>query len=243
MSVFITGGNRGIGYAIAEALAEFGYDVAVTYRSSEPPKGSYRPGETHAGSGFLAVQCDVTDPEQVERAFKEVETELGPVDVLVSNAGITRDGLLARMPEEDFTSVVEANLTAAYRVAKRALPGMLRAKRGRMVFISSATALHGEAGQTNYAAAKAGLIGFARSVAREYGSRGITANVVSPGLTATDMTAALPEERMKALLGQIPLGRVAQPEEIASAVRFLISEGSYVTGAVLPVDGGAGMGH
>ncbi|MCX4666567.1 3-oxoacyl-ACP reductase FabG [Streptomyces sp. NBC_01381] len=243
MSVFITGGNRGIGYAIAATLADFGYDVAVTYRSGEPPAGSYRPGEARSGHSFLAVRCDVTDTEQVDMAFKEVENELGPVDALVSNAGITRDGLLVRMPEKDFTDVVDANLTAAYRVAKRALPGMLRAKRGRMVFISSATALHGEAGQSNYAASKAGLIGFARSLAREYGSRNITANVVTPGLTATDMTTALPEERMKALLGQIPLGRVAQPDEIASAVRFLVSEGSYVTGAVLPMDGGAGMGH
>ncbi|MFE4870895.1 3-oxoacyl-ACP reductase FabG [Streptomyces sp. NPDC056682] len=243
MSVFITGGNRGIGYAIAQELAEAGFSVAVTYRSGEPPAGSYQPGQEHGGGRFLAVRCDVTDAGQVDAAFKQAEAEHGPVTALVSNAGITRDGLLARMSEDDFTAVLDANLTAAYRVAKRALPGMLRAKSGRMVFISSATAMHGEAGQANYAASKAGLIGLARSIAREYGSRSITANVVAPGLTATDMAAALPEERIKGLLGQIPLGRLGQPQEIARAVRFLIEDGSYVTGAVIPVDGGAGMGH
>ncbi|MBK3575930.1 3-oxoacyl-ACP reductase FabG [Streptomyces sp. MBT65] len=243
MSVFITGGNRGIGYAIATELAEAGHNVTVTYRSGEPPAHSYLPGQEHTGGRFLAVRCDVTDPEQVDLAFKQSEAEHGPVTSLVSNAGITRDGLLARMSEDDFTAVLDANLTAAYRVAKRALPSMLRAKGGRMVFISSATAMHGEAGQTNYAASKAGLIGLARSIAREYGSRSITANVVAPGLTATDMAAALPEDRTKALLGQIPLGRLGQPEEIARPVRFLIDEGSYITGAVIPVDGGAGMGH
>ncbi|MFF4605200.1 3-oxoacyl-ACP reductase FabG [Streptomyces sp. NPDC001339] len=243
MSVFITGGNRGIGYAIATELAEAGHNVAVTYRSGEPPTHSYQPGEEHCGGRFLAVRCDVTDAEQIDAAFKQAEAEHGPVTMVVSNAGITRDGLLARMSEEDFTSVLDANLTAAYRIAKRALPGMLRAKNGRMVFISSATALHGEAGQANYAASKAGLIGLARSIAREYGSRNITANVIAPGLTATDMSAALPEDRIRTLLGQIPLGRLGQPEEIARAVRFLIDEGSYITGAILPVDGGAGMGH
>lgn len=243
MSVFITGGNRGIGYAIAKELAGAGHQVAVTYRSGEPPADTYLPGQEHSAGLLLAVQCDVTDGEQVDLAFKQVEAELGPVTSLVSNAGITRDGLLARMSEDDFTAVLDANLTAAYRVAKRALPSMLRAKGGRMVFISSATAMYGEAGQTNYAASKAGLIGLARSIAREYGSRSITANVVAPGLTATSMAAALPEDRVKTLLGQIPLGRLGQPEEIARTVRFLIDEGSYVTGAVIPVDGGAGMGH
>lgn len=231
-SVFITGGNRGIGFEIAKAMAEGGDRVAVTYRSGEPP------------AGFLAVQCDITDPEQVESAYKQIEEEHGPVEVLVANAGITRDALLLRMSEEDFADVINTNLTAAYRVAKRASRGMLRARSGRLIFISSAVAMLGEAGQSNYAAAKAGLIGFSRSLARELGSRGITSNVIAPGLTATDMTAVLTEERTKALLAQIPLGTAAQPEDIAAAVRFLASdEASYITGAVLPVDGGVGMGH
>ncbi|WP_030565985.1 beta-ketoacyl-ACP reductase [Streptomyces aureocirculatus] len=233
-SVFITGGNRGIGLAIARTMAEAGDNVAVTYRSGEPP----------AINSVLPVQCDITDPEQVELAFKRIEEEHGPVEVLVANAGITRDGLLMRMPEEDFAAVIDTNLTAAYRLAKRATRSMLRARKGRMIFISSAVALLGEAGQSNYAAAKAGLIGFSRSLARELGSRNITSNVVAPGLTSTDMTAVLPEERIKALLAQIPLGTAARPEDIAAAVRFLASdEASYITGAVLPVDGGVGMGH
>ncbi|WP_399932328.1 beta-ketoacyl-ACP reductase [Streptomyces kanamyceticus] len=233
-SVFITGGNRGIGFAIAKMMAEAGDRVAVTYRSGEPP----------SGHGILPVQCDITDPDQVEAAFKLIEAEHGPVEVLVANAGITRDGLLMRMPEEDFAAVIDTNLTAAYRLAKRATRGMLRARKGRMIFISSAVAMLGEAGQSNYAAAKAGLIGFSRSLARELGSRNITSNVVAPGLTSTDMTAVLPEERIKALLAQIPLGSTARPEDIAAAVRFLASdEASYITGAVLPVDGGVGMGH
>ncbi|MFG2143614.1 3-oxoacyl-ACP reductase FabG [Streptomyces sp. NPDC048696] len=231
-SVFITGGNRGIGLAIAQAMAADGDRVAVTYRSGEPP------------TGILGVQCDVTVPEDVELAFKQVEAEHGPVEVLVANAGITRDGLLMRMPEEDFAAVIETNLTAAFRVAKRASRGMLRARKGRMIFISSAVAMLGEAGQSNYAASKAGLIGFSRSLARELGSRGITSNVVAPGLTQTDMTAVLPEERIDALVAQIPLRSAAQPEDIAAAVRFLSSDdASYITGAVLPVDGGVGMGH
>lgn len=233
-SVFITGGNRGIGFAIAKMMAEAGDRVAVTYRSGEPP----------SGHSILPVQCDITDPDQVEAAFKLIEVEHGPVEVLVANAGITRDGLLMRMPEEDFAAVIDTNLTAAYRLAKRATRGMLRARKGRMIFISSAVAMLGEAGQSNYAAAKAGLIGFSRSLARELGSRNITSNVVAPGLTSTDMTAVLPEERIKALLAQIPLGSAARPEDIAAAVRFLASdEASYITGAVLPVDGGVGMGH
>lgn len=231
-SVFITGGNRGIGLAIAKAMARDGDRVAVTYRSGEPP------------AGLLGVRCDITDAAQVDAAFQQVEAEHGPVEVLVANAGITRDNLLMRMPEDDFTSVIDTNLTSAYRVAKRASRGMLRARDARMIFISSTVALRGDKGQANYAAAKAGLIGFTRSLAREFGSRGVTFNVVAPGLTATDMTAALPEARIEELCEEIPLGRVAQPEEIAAAVRFLASrEASYITGAVLPVDGGAGMGH
>ncbi|MCC2279532.1 3-oxoacyl-ACP reductase FabG [Streptomyces sp. ET3-23] len=231
-SVFITGGNRGIGLAIARTLADAGDRVAITYRSGEPP------------AGLLAIKCDITDPEQVAAAYKQIEAEHGPVEVLVANAGITRDGLLLRMSEDDFGDVLATNLTASYRVAKHAARGMLRARKGRMIFISSAVALLGEAGQSNYAASKAGLIGLARSLSRELGSRGITSNVVAPGLTATDMAAALPPERTAELCGQIPLGRLAQPEEIAAAVRFLASEeAAYITGAVIPVDGGVGMGH
>jgi 3-oxoacyl-[acyl-carrier protein] reductase len=231
-SVFITGGNRGIGLAIAQAMAADGDKVAVTCRSSEPP------------SGLLGVYCDVTSSEDVDTAFTRIEKEHGPVEVLVSCAGITRDGLLMRMSELDFTDVVDTNLTSAYRVAKRASRGMLRARGGRMIFVSSAVGLLGEAGQSNYAASKAGLVGFSRSLAREYGSRGITSNVVAPGLTASAMTQGLPQERTEAMVSQIPLGRIAQPEEIAAAVRFLASpQASYITGAVLPVDGGVGMGH
>ncbi|MGW7555195.1 3-oxoacyl-ACP reductase FabG [Streptomyces rimosus] len=231
-SVFITGGNRGIGLAIAQAMAADGDKVAVTHRSGEPP------------AGVLGVKCDITDPEQVEAAFQRIEEAHGPVEVLVANAGITRDALLMRMSEDDFGDVVGTNLTAAYRVAKRATRGMLRARKGRMIFIGSTVGLRGEAGQANYAAAKAGLVGLARSIARELGSRGITANVVTPGLTETDMTAALPQERLDAMLEEIPLRKAARPEDIAAAVRFLAGEeASYITGAVIPVDGGAGMGH
>ncbi|MFK8850177.1 beta-ketoacyl-ACP reductase [Streptomyces sp. Ac-502] len=231
-SVFITGGNRGIGLAIAEAMAADGDKVAVTYRSGEPP------------AGVLGVPCDITDPEQVEAAFRQIEEAHGPVEVLVANAGITRDALLMRMSEDDFEAVVATNLTAAYRLAKRATRGMLRARKGRMVFVGSTVGLRGEAGQANYAAAKAGLVGLARSLARELGSRNITANVVAPGLTRTDMAAALPQDRLDAMVEQIPLGRMARPEDIAAAVRWLAGdEASYITGAVVPVDGGAGMGH
>ncbi|MFJ4152002.1 beta-ketoacyl-ACP reductase [Streptomyces galbus] len=231
-SVLITGGNRGIGLAIARHLAEAGDRVAVTYRSGEPPEG------------LLAVRCDITDTAQVDAAFKEVEEQHGPVEVLVANAGITKDQLLMRMSEDDFTSVVDTNLTGAFRVTKRASRGMLRAKKGRVVYISSAVALRGESGQANYAASKAGLVGFARSMARELGSRGITFNVVAPGLTETSMSEALSEEQLEDLKTQIPLGRLARPEEIAATVAFLASEqASYITGAVMPVDGGAGMGH
>ncbi|MFF0741569.1 3-oxoacyl-ACP reductase FabG [Streptomyces sp. NPDC004111] len=231
-SVFITGGNRGIGLAVARAMAADGDHVAVTCRTGEPP------------AGVLGLYCDVTHPEDIEAAFKRAEEAHGPVEVLVHCAGITRDGLLMRMSELDFTDVIDTNLTSAYRVAKRASRGMLRAKGGRMIFVSSAVGLLGEAGQSNYAASKAGLVGFARSLAREYGSRGITSNVIAPGLTASRMTQDLPQERIDAMVSQIPLARIAQPEEIAGAVRFLASPAaSYITGAVLPVDGGAGMGH
>jgi 3-oxoacyl-[acyl-carrier protein] reductase len=233
-SVLVTGGNRGIGLAIAEAFAAQGDQVAVTYRSS----AEGLPGE------LLPVQCDVTDAAAVDAAFTTVEEKHGPVQVLVSNAGMNDDGLLMRMSEDSFTSVIDANLTAAYRVSKRASRGMLKARGGRMIFISSVVGLLGSAGQVNYAASKSGLVGLARSIARELGSRGITANVVAPGFVDTDMTRALSEERRAEITKQVPLGRYASVEEIASAVTWLGSEqAGYVTGAVIPVDGGLGMGH
>ncbi|MFC4062097.1 beta-ketoacyl-ACP reductase [Planomonospora corallina] len=231
-SVLVTGGNRGIGLAIARELARAGDAVAVTYRSGEPPEG------------LFGVQCDVTSMADVDAAFGKVEAEQGPVEVLVANAGITRDTLLPMMKEETFTEVVDANLTGAYRVAKRATKGMLRLRRGRIVLISSVVAMLGSAGQTNYAASKAGMIGFARSAARELASRGITVNVVAPGFVETDMTAVLDEAQQERIRQNIPLGRQARPEEIAKAVAFLASEdAAYITGAVIPVDGGLGMGH
>ncbi|MDP9497244.1 MAG: 3-oxoacyl-ACP reductase FabG [Actinomycetota bacterium] len=230
-SVLVTGGNRGIGLATARALAADGHRVAVTYRSAPP-------------EGLLGVRCDVTSSEDVDRAFGEVEAQQGPVEVLVSNAGITDDQLLLRMSEASFTSVLDANLTASFRVAKRASRGMLKARWGRLVFVSSVVALAGSAGQANYAASKAGLVGLARSLARELGGRGITSNVVAPGFVDTDMTAALGEQRKEQLLGTIPLGRTARADEIAAAIAFLAGDASsYITGAVLPVDGGLGMGH
>ncbi len=230
--MLVTGGNRGIGLAIARAFAEAGDKVAVTYRSGEPPEG------------FLGVKCDITDPDQVERAYKEIEEKQGAVEVLVANAGITRDQLLLRMSEEDFTSVVDTNLTGTYRVVKRASRAMLRARKGRIVLISSVVGLMGQAGQANYAASKAGLVGFARSLSRELGSRNITCNVVAPGFVDTDMTRVLSDEQRADIVKQVPLGRYAQPDEIASSVRFLASdEAAYITGAVIPVDGGLGMGH
>ena len=231
-SVLVTGGNRGIGLAIARRLADDGDTVAITYRSGEPPEG------------FFAVRADVTDDASVDAAFRAVEAHQGPVEVLVANAGITRDTLLLRMTEDDFTVVLDTNLTGAFRVAKRAAKSMLRLKRGRIVLISSVVGLSGSAGQTNYAASKAGLVGFGRSLARELGSRGITVNVVAPGFVATDMTAALDEERRATIVGQVPLGRYADPTEIAGAVSFLAGDdAAYITGAVIPVDGGLGMGH
>ena len=231
--VLITGGSRGIGLACAERFRSLGDHVAVTYNSSPPPPG------------FFGVKCDVTDTEQVDAAFAAIEAEFGgPVEVLVSNAGVTRDGLLLRMSEDDFASVIDANLTASYRVSKRAARGMLKARRGRIIFMSSVVGLLGAAGQANYAASKAGLVGLARSLARELGSRSITVNVVAPGPVETDMTAALGDQRMAAIVQAVPLERAATPDEIAGAVAFLASaDAAYITGAVIPVDGGLGMGH
>lgn len=237
-SVLVTGGNRGIGLAIATAFAAQGDQVAVTHRGQAGSVPGGLPGE------LLPVQCDVTDVDAVDAAFSEVEDKHGPVQVLVSNAGITDDGLLMRMSEDSFTKVIDANLTAAYRVAKRASRGMLKARGGRMVFVSSVVGLLGSAGQVNYAASKAGLVGLSRSIARELGSRGITANVVAPGFVDTDMTRGLPDARREEILKQVPLGRYATVEEVAAAVTWLGSDAAgYVTGAVIPVDGGLGMGH
>ncbi len=230
--VLITGGSRGIGLATAQRFAALGDRVAVTYNSSPPP------------DGFFAVKCDVTNTADVDAAFTAVEQHFGPVEILVSNAGMTKDMLLLRMSETDFSDVIDANLTAAYRVAKRASQGMLKARRGRMIFVSSVVGMLGSAGQANYSAAKSGLIGLARSIARELGSRSITANVVAPGPVATDMLAALPEDRVASLTSAVPLGRLASPEEIAGTITFLASpDAAYITGAIIPVDGGLGMGH
>ena len=231
-SVLVTGGNRGIGLAIARRLAAGGDSVTVTSRSGDPVEG------------LCVVRCDVRDTASVDAAFGAVEQEQGPVEVVVANAGITQDQLLALMSEEAFASVLDTNLTGAYRVAKRAVRPMMRMRRGRLIFISSVTGLSGNAGQANYAASKAGLVGLARSLARELGSRGITANVVAPGFVESDMTAVLPEERKEAALGTIPLRRFATTDEVAGAVAFLAgADAAYVTGAVIPVDGGLGMGH
>mgnify|MGYP006270624959 CR=1 FL=1 len=228
----VTGGNRGIGLAIALRLREEGFDVVVGSRSGTAPEG------------LKAVTMDVSDPASIVAAFDHVESEFGPVEVLVANAGITRDTLLMRMTDEDIDDVLGTNLAGSIRLARRSLRGMLKAKKGRIVFIASVVGLMGSAGQVNYAAAKAGLVGAARSLAREVGSRGITVNVVAPGFVDTDMTAELPEERRAEILGAVPLGRYAAPEEVASVVAFLAGSGAgYITGAVIPVDGGLGMGH
>ena len=231
-SVLVTGGNRGIGLAIARRLAADGDNVAVTSRSGEPVEG------------LRVVRCDVTDAASLDAAFTEVESTHGPVEVLVANAGITKDQLLALMSEDDFTGVLDVNLTGAYRAAKRAVRPMMRMRRGRLIFISSVVGLYGSGGQANYAASKAGLVGLARSLARELGSRAITSNVVAPGFVESDMTAVLSPERKEQILGAVPLGRYASAEEVAAVVAFLASsEAAYVTGAVIPVDGGLGMGH
>ena len=230
--VLVTGGNRGIGLAVARELASAGHTVVVTHRSGEPPEGLH------------GVRCDVTDSASVDAAFSQVESEHGPVEVVVANAGITQDGLLMRMPEEAFAGVVDANLTGAFRVTQRATRAMMKARFGRLIYISSVVGLTGAPGQVNYAASKAGLVGLARSVARELGGRGVTANVVAPGYVDTDMTAELSEKRREEIVAAIPVGRTAAPEEIAKAVAWLASDdAAYVTGAVLPVDGGVGMGH
>ena len=231
--VLVTGGSRGIGLACAQRFKALGDRVAVTYNSSPPP------------DGLFGVKCDVTDTAQVDAAFAAIEHEFGgTVEVLVSNAGVTRDGLLLRMSEDDFTIVIDANLTAAFRVTKRATQGMLRARKGRVILVSSVVGLSGAGGQANYAASKSGLVGFARSVARELGSRSITVNVVAPGPVETDMTAALGEKRIADIVGSVPLSRMATPDEIAGVVTFLASaDAAYITGAVIPVDGGLGMGH
>jgi len=229
--VLVTGGNRGIGLAIARAFQGNGDRVAITHRGSGAP------------DGLFGVTCDVTSDEQVDAAFTQVEAELGPVQVLVSNAGMTDDTLLLRMSSDSFARVVDANLTGAYRVAKRAAQGMLRARSGRMIFVSSVVAFVGAPGQANYAASKAGLLGLARSIARELGSRSITANVIAPGFIDTDMTAAMTEARRTEVLASVPLKRYGSADEIAGAALYLASDAAaYVTGAVLPVDGGIGMG-
>jgi len=231
-TVLVTGGNRGIGRAIATAFVDAGYRVAVTARSGEGPEGT------------LTVRADVTDAASIDAAYSQVEAELGPVEIVVANAGITRDTLLMRMSEQDFSDVVDTNLTGSFRVVQRASKGMLRAKFGRIILVSSVIGLFGGAGQANYAASKAGLVGLARSITRELGSRGITANVVAPGFIETDMTDALPAEQQAQYKSQIPAGRFASPEEVAKVITWLASDdAAYVSGAVIPVDGGLGMGH
>ena len=230
--VLVTGGSRGIGQGVAERLVKAGHRVAATYRSGEVPPG------------VLGVQCDVTDPDQVDMAFSQVESALGNVEVLVANAGITRDTLLMRMSDEDWDQVIATNLTGAFRVARRAARPMIRARFGRIIFMSSVVGQMGSAGQVNYAAAKSGLLGMARSLARELGSRGVTTNVVAPGFIETDMTAELSDDLVKKYAEQIPLGRFGSVDDIAGTVEFLAGDAAgYITGALIPVDGGLGMGH
>ena len=231
--VLVTGGNRGIGLAIARAFVEAGDDVVVTHRSDAPPEG------------LRGVRCELTDTASVDAAFTQAEELLGgPVEILVANAGVTKDTLLLRMSDEDFQSVLDTNLTGAFRCVRRASKSMIRLRRGRIILISSVVGLYGSPGQANYAASKAGLVGLARSITRELGGRGITANVVAPGFIDTDMTAALPEATRTGYLAAIPAGRFAAPAEVAAAVTFLASPGAaYISGAVIPVDGGLGMGH
>lgn len=230
--VLVTGGNRGIGLSIARKFQEAGDTVVVTSRSGEPI------------SGLHVVKCDVSSTDSVEASFNEIEQKYGQVDVAVANAGITRDGLIMRMSDDDIEDVINTNLYGAIRVARRASKTMMKARKGRLIFISSVVGLMGSAGQVNYAASKSGLVGAARSLARELGSRGVTANVIAPGFVDTDMTAELTEERKKEIVGNVPLGRYASPEEIAEVVKFIASEeAGYITGAVIPVDGGLGMGH
>ena len=235
--VLVTGGNRGIGLAIARAFVANGDRVAITARSGQLP-------EELADSSALAIAADVTDRTSIDAAFDQIETHWGPVEIVVANAGITRDTLLLRMSDDDIEDVIETNLVGSLRVARRAAKGMLKLRKGRIIFISSVVGLLGSAGQANYAASKSGLVGAARSIARELGSRGVTANVVAPGFVATDMTAELGDDRTAEILGSVPLGRLASPDEIASVVTFLASDAAgYITGAVIPVDGGLGMGH
>jgi 3-oxoacyl-[acyl-carrier protein] reductase len=231
-TVLVTGGNRGIGYAIAEEFVARGHRVAVTARSGEGPTGS------------LTVRADVTDTAALDAAFTEVEERLGPVEVVVANAGITRDTLLMRMSDDDFDTVVDTNLGGAFKVVKRASKGMLKARFGRIVLVSSVVGLLGSAGQVNYSASKAGLVGMARSLTRELGARGITANVVAPGFIETDMTAELPEQQQADYKKSIPAGRFASPSEVAKVIAWVASDdAAYISGAVIPVDGGLGMGH
>lgn len=229
--VLVTGGNRGIGLGIARAFAAQGDQVAVTTRSGDV-------------EGFLTLKCDVTSTEEVDAAFDQLEAELGPAEVVVCNAGLTRDGLTLKMKDDDFTAVLDTNLSGSFRVVRRAVKPMMRARTGRLIFLSSVVGLTGSAGQANYASAKAGLVGLARSLAREFASRNITANVVAPGPIETDMTAVLGDDRQAELAAAVPLGRFGTTDEVAAAVTFLASpEAAYITGAVLPVDGGLGMGH
>ena len=232
-TVLVTGGNRGIGLAAAKLFSAQGHRVAITYRSAPPADAD----------GLFAVRCDVTDAQQVDDAFAQIDAALGPVEVVVSNAGITRDGLVLRMKDDDFTDVLDANLTGGFRVARRAVKGMMKGRWGRIIFVSSIVGAAGQAGQANYAASKAGLVGLARSLAKEFASRGITVNIVAPGPIATDMLDALPEERRQAMAQAVPLGRLGSPDEVAAVICFLASEpAAFVTGALVPVDGGMAMG-